>query len=113
MNLARNAKGKKKRFCKYINSERKTKEKMAALLNGSAAPVTKDTEPEELSGIFALVLTVKTGFKEYQVSETRGKFWSKALLLVENKVREHLNRLNIHKAMGPDGMHLQCAEGAG
>lgn len=64
-------------------------------------------------GIFALVLTVKTGFKEYQVSETRGKFWSKALLLVENKVREHLNRLNIHKAMGPDGMHLQCAEGAG
>nr|XP_047907141.1 uncharacterized protein LOC125180535 [Anser cygnoides] len=108
LNLARNVKGKKKRFYKYINSKRKTKENTAALLNGAAAPVTKDTEePEVLNGISASVFTVKTGFKEYQVPETRGKFWSKALLSVEDQVREHLNRLNILKAMGPDGMPLQ------
>lgn len=108
LNLARNVKGKQKRFYKYINSKRKTKENTAALLNGAAAPVTKDTEePEVLNGISASVFTVKTGFKEYQVPETRGKFWSKALLSVEDQVREHLNRLNIHKAMGPDGMPLQ------
>lgn len=28
-------------------------------------------------------------------------------LVDEDQVREHLNRLNTHKSVGPDGMHLQ------
>ena len=49
-------------------------------------------------------------FKESQAPKTREKGWSKEdLLLVEkDQVREHLNKLDIHESMGPDGMHHKC-----
>ncbi|GAB0186581.1 mitochondrial enolase superfamily member 1 [Grus japonensis] len=31
----------------------------------------------------------------------------KTLLVEEDQVRDHLGKLNIHKSMGPDGMHPQ------
>lgn len=36
--------------------------------------------------------------------ETTGKVWSKNLGQ-EDLVREHVNKLDIHKVMGPDRMH--------
>ncbi|KAK4832432.1 hypothetical protein QYF61_023156, partial [Mycteria americana] len=81
LSLARNVKGNKKRFYKYINNKRKTKENMGPLLNEAGALMTKDTEePEVLSAFFATVFICETDFQKYQVPETRGKVWSKDYL---------------------------------
>ncbi|PKU46434.1 hypothetical protein llap_3283 [Limosa lapponica baueri] len=42
-NLAKDVRGKRKGFYKYINSKRKTRENMNPLLNGAGELVTKDT----------------------------------------------------------------------
>lgn len=55
LSVTRNVKD-KKRFYKYINSKRKTKENMGPLLNGAGALVTKDTEEPEVLNAFCLCL---------------------------------------------------------
>lgn len=52
LSLTRNVKDNKKRFYKYINSKRKTKENMGPLLNGAEALVTKDTEEPKVLNAF-------------------------------------------------------------
>ena len=92
MNLARNVKGKKKGFYRYINSKRKTSENVGPLLNGAVDLVTNDTEKAKvLSAAFTLVFTGKTGLQESQAPETRGKVWNKEdlTLVEEDQVREH------------------------
>lgn len=70
--------------------------------------VTKDMQKAEvLNAFFSLVFTVKTGFQESQVPVTSGKVQSKEdlPLVEEDQVREQLNKMDIHKAMGPSGIH--------
>ena len=68
-----------------------------------------------LTVVFASVLSGKTCLKEFQVLETRGKFWSKEdfSLVEEDEARECLNELAIHKSMGPDGRHWQVLRALG
>ena len=83
---------------------------MGTLLNGAGYLLTKDTEKANLlNGFFASVFIGKVFLQESHVPETRGKVWNKKdLSLVEEaQGREHLNKLDTHKDMGPDGMHTQ------
>ncbi|GAB0208090.1 mitochondrial enolase superfamily member 1 [Grus japonensis] len=114
LNLARVVKDNKKGFFKYISSKRKTRENVGLLLNEVGALVTEDTEKVELlNAAFASVFTAKASPQESQTLEEREKVWRKEdlPLLKEDQVREHLGKLDIHKSMDPDGMHLSWRAG--
>ncbi|GAB0179468.1 mitochondrial enolase superfamily member 1 [Grus japonensis] len=108
LNLARDVKDNKKGFFKYISRKRKTRENVSPLLNEVGALVMEDTEKAELlNAFFASVFTAKAGPQESQTLEVGEEVWRKEdlPLVEEDRVREHLGKLNIHKFMGPDGMH--------
>ncbi|GAB0208568.1 mitochondrial enolase superfamily member 1 [Grus japonensis] len=108
LNLAGEVKENKKGFFKYISSKRKTRENVVLLLNEVGALVTEDTEKAELlNAFFASVLTAKADPQESHTLEVRDKVLQKEdfPLVKEDWVREHLGKLDIHKSMGPDGMH--------
>ncbi|PKU41413.1 rna-directed dna polymerase from mobile element jockey- hypothetical protein [Limosa lapponica baueri] len=60
-----------------------------------------------LKRYFASVFTAKAAPHESQTLETRGKVWREEDFpsVGEDWVRDHLAKLDIHKSMGPDGMH--------
>jgi len=80
------------------------------LLNKVGVLVTEDTEKAELlNACFASVFTAKAGPQESQALEVREEAWQNndLPLVKEDCVRDHLNTLDTHKSMGPDGMHPQ------
>lgn len=84
------------------------------LLNQVENLMAKDTEKAEvLNAAFALVFTGQTGTELSQDLEMNGKVWSKAdvALVEEDQIREHLNKLDKHKAMGPNEMYQQALRG--
>ncbi|KAK4825453.1 hypothetical protein QYF61_027608 [Mycteria americana] len=48
LNLARDVKGDKKGFCKYLSGKRKTRKNVGSLLNGAGDLVTQDMEKAEV-----------------------------------------------------------------
>ncbi|GAB0204618.1 mitochondrial enolase superfamily member 1 [Grus japonensis] len=110
LNLARDVKDNKKGFFKYISSKRKTRKNVGPLLNEVGALVMEDTEKVKLlNALFDSVFAAKVGPQETQTLEVGEKVLRKEdlPLVKEDWVREHLGKLDIHKAMGPDGMHPQ------
>ncbi|GAB0206764.1 mitochondrial enolase superfamily member 1 [Grus japonensis] len=110
LKLARDVKDNKKGFFKYISSKRKTRENVDPLLNEVSALVMEDTEKAELlNAFFVSVFTAKVDPQESQTLEVGEKVWRKEdlPLVEEDWVREHLGKVDIHKSMGPDGMHPQ------
>ncbi|GAB0183985.1 mitochondrial enolase superfamily member 1 [Grus japonensis] len=108
LKLAGDVKDNKKGFFKYINSCRKTRENVGLLLNELGALVMEEIEKVELlNAFFASVFTAKAGPQETQTLEVGEKVLQKEdlPLVKEDQVREHLGKLDIHKSMGPDGMH--------
>lgn len=67
------------------------------------APALK-TSGDCLSAFFTSVFTDKTGLQNPRPN-TRGIVWSKQSLPL---VREHVNKLDIHKPMMPYGLHPQA-----
>ena len=70
--------------------------------------MTQDVEKGEvLNAAFTSVFTSKA-------LETREESGARNTALVEeNQVRQYLRKLDIAKAMGPDGLYLQVTEAAG
>ena len=109
LNLVKDMKGNKEGFHRYISNKRKTREDGGSLLNGARDLVIKDIKRVEvLSGFFTLVFSGITCLQESQTPETRGNVWTKEdLPLVEkDQVREYLSKLDMHKSMSSDGIHL-------
>ncbi|KAJ7410616.1 hypothetical protein BTVI_53109 [Pitangus sulphuratus] len=107
LNLAKDVKDNKKGFFKYISNKRKSKDNVSPLLNGGETPVTEDAEKSELlNTTFALVCTDKTSPQESLTQDTRVKeCWKEDFPLVKEDWVRELGKLDIHKFMGPDGMH--------
>lgn len=92
------------------NNKRKTKDNVRPFLNGERTLVTEEAE-ELLHVFFPSVFTDKTRLQESLTQEAEVKeCWKKAFPLArEDWVREHLYNPDIHKTMGPDGIH-SCRE---
>ncbi|GAB0184642.1 mitochondrial enolase superfamily member 1 [Grus japonensis] len=110
LNLARDIKGNKKSFYRYISDKRKTRENVVPLRKEPGDLVTWDVERAEvLNDIFASVFTSKCSSDTTPVTEGKGRDWGNAEppTVGKDQVREYLRNLKVHKSMGPDEMHPQ------
>lgn len=83
LNLARDIKGNKKGFCKYINPKKKVKNIKAF---GAGDLAMQNMEKTEVLNIFFTpVFASKTSLQEYWASETRRKGWSKEDVILAKK----------------------------
>ena len=62
---------------------------------------------EVLNAFFTPVLMCKTDLQESQAPETCEKVWSHdgLLLVEEDRIKKHLNKLDIQMSMGSDGVN--------
>lgn len=69
----------------------------------------KETGDKGHSVLFALIFTDKSSLEESHVPKISGKVWNKEYLpeVEKNQVKEHLEKLDIHKSLGPGTMHLR------
>jgi len=110
LNLARDVKDNKKGFCKYISSKQVTRDNVGLLLNELCSLVTEDTEKVDLlNAFFASVFTAEADSQAFQSLEVREEAWRREdhPLLKEDRMRDHLSKLDTHRSMSPDGMHPQ------
>ncbi|GAB0204829.1 mitochondrial enolase superfamily member 1 [Grus japonensis] len=110
INLARDVKGNKKSFYRYISNKRKTRENVGLLQNDTGDLVTWDMEKAEvLNDFFASVFTGKCLNHTAQVTEGKGRDWEneEPPTAGEDQIQDHLRNLKVHKSMGPDEMHPQ------
>ncbi|XP_065539137.1 uncharacterized protein LOC136016210 [Lathamus discolor] len=103
--LARDDKGKKKSFDRYIGDKRKTRDNLGPLQKEMGDLVIQDMDKAEVcNSFFASVFTGKCSSHITQVTECNGKD-------LENEespiAGDHLRNLKVHESMGPDGMHSQ------
>ncbi|KFV04324.1 hypothetical protein N340_00281, partial [Tauraco erythrolophus] len=76
LNLARDIKGNKKSFYRYIGDERRTRENVSPLWNETGDLVTQDMEKAEiLNDFFASVFTDKSSSCTAKVTEGKGRDW--------------------------------------
>ncbi|GAB0208807.1 mitochondrial enolase superfamily member 1 [Grus japonensis] len=106
LNLARDVKGNKKSFYRYVSDKRRTRENVGPLRNEMDDLVTQDVEKAEvLNDFFASVFTGKSLSHTAQVTEGRDWEIAEPPTVGEDQVREYLRNLKVHKSMGPDEMH--------
>ncbi|GAB0208167.1 mitochondrial enolase superfamily member 1 [Grus japonensis] len=106
ISLARDVKGNKKSFYRYVNDKRKMRENVGPLRNEMGDLVTQDMEKAEvLNDFFASVFTGKCLSHTAQVTE--GRDWENAEppTVGEDQVGEYLRNLKVRKSMGPDELH--------
>ena len=76
LNLARDVKGNKKSFYRYIGDKRKTRKNVDPLRKETGDLVTRDMEKAEvLNDFFASVFTSKCSSHTTQVAEGKGRDW--------------------------------------
>ncbi|GAB0205261.1 mitochondrial enolase superfamily member 1 [Grus japonensis] len=116
LNLARDVKGNRKSFYRYVSDKRKTRENVGPLQNETGDLVTQYMEKAEvLNDFFASVFTSKVSCHVAQVTEGKGRDWENEELptVGEDQVQEYLRNLKVHKSMGSDEMHTQDPKGNG
>ncbi|KAM9654465.1 uncharacterized protein ACIBXB_005124 [Morphnus guianensis] len=75
LNLARDVKGNKKSFYRYVGGKRKTKENVGLFRKETGDLVTQDMEKAEVLNFFASVFTSKCSSHTTQVTEGKGRDW--------------------------------------
>ncbi|GAB0175757.1 mitochondrial enolase superfamily member 1 [Grus japonensis] len=108
LNLARDVKGNKKSFYRYVSDKRKTKENVGPLQKEMGDLVTWDMEKAEvLNDFFASVFTGKCSSHTAQVAEGKDRDWEneEPPTVGEDQVQDCLRNLKVQKSMGPDEMH--------
>jgi len=81
---------------------------MCPLLKWARTLKTKDMEKTNVLNSFS-VFTVNTCLHQSQVPETTWKMWSGEDLpsAEDDQIREYVNKLEVHKSMGPNGKYPQ------
>jgi len=109
LNLATAVKDEKKCFYKYINNERRAKEKLHSLSDVGGNVVTKDEEMAEVfNAIFASVFNSKTscslGTQSPELEDRDGEK-NEAPIIEGEMVSDLPHHTDTPKSMGPDGIH--------
>ncbi|NXI08561.1 RTBS polymerase, partial [Irena cyanogastra] len=108
LNLAREVKDNRKGFFKYIAGKANTRGNVGPLMNEVGALETEDKKKAELlNAFFASVYTAGGCPEEPRTPEApeEVRIEEESVLVDEGWVRDQLSNLDVHKSMGPDGMH--------
>ncbi|CAM4564408.1 unnamed protein product [Caretta caretta] len=105
LQLARDVKSNKKGFFRYVGNKKKAKECVGPLLNEGGKLVTEDVEKANvLNAFFASVFTNKVSSQTATLGITKWGRDGQPSVEIE-VVRDYLEKLDVHKSMGPDELH--------
>ncbi|CAM4715659.1 unnamed protein product, partial [Lepidochelys kempii] len=105
LQLARDVKSNKKGFFRYVSNKKKVKESVGPLLNEGSNLVTEDVEKANvLNAFFASVFTNKVSSQTTALGSTAWGGGDQPSVEKE-VVRDYLEKLDVHKSMGPDALH--------
>ncbi|CAM4672926.1 unnamed protein product [Lepidochelys kempii] len=105
LQLARDVKSKKKSFFRYVGNKKKAKESVGPLLNEGGNLVTEEVEKANvLNAFFASVFTNKVSSQTAALGITKWGRDGQPSVEIE-VVRDYLEKLDVHKSMGPDELH--------
>ncbi|CAM4585984.1 unnamed protein product [Lepidochelys kempii] len=105
LQLARDVKSNKKGFFRYVGNKKKAKESVGPLLNEGGNLVTEDVEKANvLNACFASVFTNKVSSQTTALGSTAWGGGSQPSVK-EEVVRDYLEKVDVHKSMGPDALH--------
>ncbi|CAM5172867.1 unnamed protein product [Eretmochelys imbricata] len=105
LQLARDVKSNKKGFFRYVSNKKKAKESVGPLVNEGGNRVTEDVEKADvLNAFFASVFTNKVSSQTAALGITKWGRDGQPSVEIE-VVRDYLEKLDVHKSMGPDELH--------
>ncbi|CAM4534474.1 unnamed protein product [Lepidochelys kempii] len=105
LQLDRDVKSNKKGFFRYVGNKKKAKESVGPLLNEGGNLVTEDVEKANvLNAFFASVFTNKVSSQTAALGITKWGRDGQPSVEIE-VVRDYLEKLDVHKSMGPDELH--------
>ncbi|CAM5075663.1 unnamed protein product [Natator depressus] len=105
MQLARDVKSNKKGFFRYVGNKKKVKESVGPLLNEGGNLVTEDVvKANVLNTFFASVFMNKVSSQTTALGSTAWGGGDQPSVEKE-VVRDYLEKLDVHKSMGPDALH--------
>ncbi|CAM4707287.1 unnamed protein product, partial [Lepidochelys olivacea] len=105
LQLARDVKSNKKGFFRYVGNKKKAKESVGPLLNEGGNLVTEDVEKANVLNVFfASVFTNKLSSQTAALGSTAWGGGDQPSVEKE-VVRDYLEKLDVHKSMGPDELH--------
>ncbi|CAM4377561.1 unnamed protein product [Caretta caretta] len=105
LQLARDVKSNKKGFFRYVVNKKKAKESVGPLLNEGGNLVTEDVEKANVfNAFFASVFTNKVSSQTTALGSTAWGGGDQPSVK-EEVVWYYLEKLDVHKSMGPDALH--------